>query len=257
MRPPHNLFHRTRQRESPTTDAYSLDSAPVTADKLIRTQSADLPTHSPTLLEIVKRRAPSGILVVLWIIIPYSLLQQVAIREILWVKPSAFDLAIPVNFHSLWFYLSFYGLLAWIGLGVDDHHYKRYIRSIAWTALVSHLIFFLIPNGVTREAIDAESAPVIYQWLILADEPRNAFPSLHASLSILAGLAASASSRIRKPLKILAWLWILGIFWSTIALRQHYAVDLISGGGLALVVWLLVGRALPFPDAPARSTKAA
>lgn len=193
----------------------------------------------------------------LWIIVPYSLLQKIAIREIIWVTPSDFDLAISVNFHSLWFYLSFYGLLGWIGLAVDARCYQRYIRSIAWTALISHLVFLLIPNGVTREAIDADSAPFIYQWLVLADEPRNAFPSLHASLSILAGMAAIASPKIRLTFKILAWIWVLGIFWSTIALRQHYAVDLISGGGLALVVWFIVGRALPFPDAPARSTKAA
>jgi membrane-associated phospholipid phosphatase len=208
-----------------------------------------------TLIERIKQRALTGILAVLWIIVPYSLLQQIAIRDILWVTPTTFDLAIPVNFHSLWFYLSFYGLLAWIGLAIDDRNYQRYIRSIFWTALFSHLVFLLVPNGVTREAIDADAAPLIYQWLILADEPRNAFPSLHASLSILAGLTALASSRITPLFTSLAWIWILGIFWSTIALRQHYAVDLVSGGALALIVWWLVGHAFPFSDVPTRSRK--
>lgn len=194
------------------------------------------------LLQTIQRRALTGILTVLWIIVPYSLLQQVAIREVLWVKPSAFDLAIPVNFHSLWFYLTFYGLLGWIGLSVDERNFKRYIHSIWWTALFSHLVFLLIPNGVTREAIDAESAPLVYQWLVLADEPRNAFPSLHASLSILAGLTAIVSPSLRPIFKVTAWIWVIGILWSTIALRQHYAVDLISGSALALVVWWIVGR---------------
>ncbi|MGB6219975.1 phosphatase PAP2 family protein [Haloferula sp.] len=209
------------------------------------------------LLKTIQRRALSGGLAVLWIIVPYGLLQQIAIREVLWVTPSGFDLAVPVNFHSLWFYFSFYGLLGWVGLGVEDAVYRRYILSVAWTAFFSHLVFLLVPNGVTREAIDARSAPIAYQWLALADEPRNAFPSLHASLSILAGLAASRSRKIHFPLKVLAWLWVLGIFWSTIALRQHYAVDLISGGGLALAVWWVIGRALPFHEPPSRSTKEA
>ncbi len=126
-----------------------------------------LPNNPPNLREVILRRALSGVLVVIWIIVPYSLIQKIAIREILWVTPTAFDLAIPVSFHGLWFYLSFYGLLAWIGLGVDEATYKRYIRSIAWTALVSHLVFLLVPNGVTREAIDPGSAPIVYQWLIL------------------------------------------------------------------------------------------
>jgi membrane-associated phospholipid phosphatase len=214
--------------------ANSLDSAQRPTDKN--------PSMPPDLLGTIQRRSLTGILTVLWIIVPYSLLQQVAIREILWVKPSSFDLAIPVNFHSLWFYLSFYGLLTWIGIGVDERNFQRYIRSICWTALLSHLVFLFIPNGVTREAIDADSAPLIYQWLILADEPRNAFPSLHASLSVLAGLAAIASPAFRPIQRIAAWIWITGILWSTIALRQHYAVDLISGGGLAAIIWWLVGR---------------
>ncbi|MFC7337022.1 phosphatase PAP2 family protein [Haloferula chungangensis] len=201
-----------------------------------------MPRDSSDLFQNIRRRSLTGILTVLWIIVPYGLLQHIAIREILWVKPSAFDLAIPVNFHSLWFYLTFYGLLGWIGLVIDDRSFKRYIRSIWWTALISHIVFFLVPNGVTREAIQADSAPLVYQWLVAADQPRNAFPSLHASLSVLAGLAANASSSLHPTLKIAAWIWIVGILWSTIALRQHYAVDLISGSILATITWWLVSR---------------
>ena len=162
----------------------------------------------PDLLKTIQRRALTGILTVLWIVVPYSLLQHIAIREVLWVKPSTFDLAIPINFHSLWFYLTFYALLGWIGLSVDDRNFQRYIRSIWWTAFFSHLVLLLIPNGVTREAIDHDSAPLVYQWLVLADQPRNAFPSLHASLWILAGMAAIASSKIRPVFKIISWIWV-------------------------------------------------
>jgi membrane-associated phospholipid phosphatase len=215
-------------------DTYCVDSAHTRAEK-----ASPMP---PDLLKTIQRRALTGILTVLWIVVPYSLLQLIAIREVIWVKPSTFDLAIPINFHSLWFYLTFYGLLGWIGLSVDDRNFHRYIRSIWWTAFFSHLVFLLIPNGVTREAIDHDSAPLVYQWLVLADQPRNAFPSLHASLSVLAGLAAIASPLIRPLLKTAAWTWVIGILWSTIALRQHYAVDLISGSALAVVVWIIVGR---------------
>gem|GEM_PF-1722807 len=194
------------------------------------------------LRHLILRRAASGILAVLWIIVPYSLVQHLAIRPIYWVAPSSFDLSIPVNFYGLWFYLSFYGLLGLIGLGTEDRVYRRYLTSIFWTAFLSHLVFLFIPNGVTREAIDLDSAPAVYQWLVLADQPRNAFPSLHASLSILAGLACLTSQKFNGLTRTLVWLWITGILWSTISLRQHYAFDLITGGGLAMIVWFLVGR---------------
>jgi membrane-associated phospholipid phosphatase len=207
-----------------------------------------LTTPLTDLRHLILRRAASGVLAVLWIIVPYSLIQHIALRPIYWVAPSSFDLAIPVNFYGLWFYLSFYGLLGWIGLGVEDRTYKRYITSIFWTALLSHLVFLFFPNGVTREAIDLDSAPAVYQWLVLADQPRNAFPSLHASLSILAGLAALTSKKLGSLAHSIAWIWIIGILWSTISLRQHYAFDLITGGGLAIIVWFLVGWRIPSRD---------
>lgn len=215
-----------------------------------------LPNNLLHLSEIIQRRALSGVLIVLWIIVPYSLAQQVAIREVLWVTPTAFDLAIPVNFYGLWPYVTFYGLLMWIGLGVEDVTYKRYIRSIFWIALFSHLVFFLVPNGVSRQAVDATTAPKLYQWLVALDEPRNAFPSLHASLSVLAGLAACSSRKFNLVMRVIVLLWVFGILWSTISLRQHYVVDLVSGGGLALLVWGVGVRGfqkrspLTVPDTP-------
>lgn len=184
-----------------------------------------------------------GILVIIWILAPYAILQHVEIREVFWMSPMAIDQAIAVNFSSIWFYLSFYLLLAIVGLTVEKRLFIRYLYTIGWGVLVAHMIFLFFPNGVSRNEIDIESAPKVYQLLVSLDQPRHAFPSLHAMLSVIAGLAVQSSqmkcvsTAQRVLLKIATWLWVVAIFWSTIALRQHVLLDLISATIIAIVVW--------------------
>ncbi len=188
------------------------------------------------------RRVFSGIILVIWILAPYVLLQQFAIREIWWLQPTAFDNAIPINFHSLWFYYTFYLLLGVVGLFIERPVYLRYLYVIGWTTMVAHMIFLLIPNGLSRMEIHLPDAPVYYHWLATCDAPRNAFPSLHVALSVVAGIAACASKRFNLAAKIGVILWILGIIWSTIALRQHVIIDGIAGTAIAIIVWWIVGK---------------
>lgn len=191
-------------------------------------------------------RVYSGILVVIWILAPYATLQHAAIFPVYWMPELAIDKAIPVCFTSIWVYFSFYLLLGIVGLTVEKRLFLRYLYTIGWAAMVAHMIFLFFPNGASRDGIDYSSAPSFYQWLADTDLPRNAFPSLHATLAVIAALAVQASPMKRFSsvsvfaLKAGAWLWVLAIFWSTIALRQHVILDLIAGSVIAVVVWRLM-----------------
>ncbi len=172
---------------------------------------------------------------------PYLLLQRFAIRDVWWIEPTAFDRAIPVSFHGLWFYFTYYLLLAVVGLSVRKPVYLRFLLTVGWTVLVAHMVFLFVPNGVSREEIPLENAPFFYEVILAYDEPRNAFPSLHAALALIAGLAVSRCCRYHPVARLFVWLWVLGIFWSTIALRQHVVLDLIGGTIVAVGAWFFVG----------------
>jgi len=186
------------------------------------------------------RRVYSGVLVVVWIVAPYCLLQQVAIRGVWWIEPSGFDEIVEINFYALWVYFSYFLLLGWVGLSLEKPLYLRFLVSVGWVALVSHMVFLFVPSGVSREVSGLEEGPMIYRWLVGVDLPRNAFPSLHASLSVLAGLGGMCSKRFVTAVKAIVWVWVLIVFWSAIALRQHYTIDLIAGGVLAIIVWRVI-----------------
>ncbi|MGJ8654955.1 MAG: phosphatase PAP2 family protein [Akkermansiaceae bacterium] len=164
------------------------------------------------------------------------------IFPVLWMPELGFDKAIPVYFDSIWVYYSFYVLLGLVGLIVEKKLFLQYLYTVGWVTAVSHAFFLFMPNGVLRTDIDFESAPAFYQHLASWDSPRNAFPSLHASLSIVAAIAVQFSRNFAKWMKPLVWLWVVAIFWSTIALRQHVVVDLVAGAIIAVIVWWRVSE---------------
>lgn len=173
---------------------------------------------------------------------PYTLLQRFSMYETIWITPTAFDRSVPLNFDSLWFYLSLPVLIFGVGLFAERKVYLRYLYALGWTTMAAHMIFLLFPNGLSREGIDVAASPAAYQWIVSVDAPRNAFPSLHVALSIVAGIMATVSKKYSVMTRVLIWLWVVGICWSTIALRQHVIVDVIGGIVIATACWFLVQR---------------
>ena len=61
-----------------------------------------------------------------------------------------------------------------------------------------------------------------------------AFPSLHFGWSLLMATAIYRESR-RQPLRVVAWLLPLGMFVSIVATANHFVIDAIAGGIVALI----------------------
>ena len=74
------------------------------------------------------------------------------------------------------------------------------------------------------------------EWM-RADGTLNAFPSLHAGFLVylLKLTARLFPGTWPRWIVIAAGIWGIAILYSTIAIRQHYAVDLIAGAALG---WL-------------------
>jgi membrane-associated phospholipid phosphatase len=158
------------------------------------------------------------------------------------------DHAIPFQPLWVWAYLSLY-LLNPIGplftrSRQDLLHYAYGILFMFATGLVCCV---LLPVAGPRPTTSA--GYWLYDRLILVDRSYNSFPSLHAACAVYAVLYATYASRdssrseLRKILLSLAWLWTGLILYSTIATRQHFAIDLLPGIFLAwLTQRLFFGR---------------
>jgi len=178
----------------------------------------------------------------------YLAVQRTIIFPTRSVPSNWLDHAIPFQPRWVWAYLSLY-LLNPIGplLTRSRKDLLQYAYGILFLFAAGLLCCAMLPVAGPRPA--ASAAYWLYDRLILIDRAYNSFPSLHAACAVYAVLYAPYASRdssrgaLRKVLLSIAWLWTGLILYSTIATRQHFAIDLVPGIFLAwLAQRLFFGR---------------
>lgn len=144
-------------------------------------------------------------------------------------------LALPV-YLSLWVYVSLLPVFF-----SSRQELCRYGAAMALMCLVGLSIFYVWPTAAPAPDIDWTRYPDM-DLLKNIDASGNACPSLHVATAFFSGVwFHQLLRRFGGPLWIhlLNWTWCFGIIYSTLAIRQHVAVDVAAGlvlGGLA--AWL-------------------
>ncbi|MEO7886795.1 MAG: phosphatase PAP2 family protein [Polaromonas sp.] len=144
-------------------------------------------------------------------------------------------LALPV-YLSLWVYVSLPPLFF-----SDRSELLRYGGAIALTCLAGLLVFYFWPTATPPADIDWVKYPEML-FLKNMDTAGNACPSLHVATAVFSGIWLHyLLIRFTVPSWLLTVnaIWCFGIAYSTLATRQHVAVDVFAGillGGLA--AWL-------------------
>lgn len=145
---------------------------------------------------------------------------------------------------SLWFYIPIAPSL------LDDR--RRLLSYGAATialSLAGFAVFILWPTAVPIPEVNWSDHPSM-SWLKRVDASGNAFPSLHVAFAVF---TAAWIERVLREMgtgrlvRALNWLWCLGIVYSTIATRQHVALDAVFGAVLGAVAAALHMRALRRP----------
>lgn len=128
--------------------------------------------------------------------------------------------------------------------------------ALAGTGL---LIFLFWPTTLPHFEIDW-ARHATFSTLKAADLSGNACPSLHVAFAVFTAIWLDRLLReigFGVVLRTLNWLWCLGIVYSTIAVRQHVALDVLAGAALGATVAVLHFAALRRRDlAPARAAPA-
>ena len=156
--------------------------------------------------------------------------------------------ALPV-YLSLWFYVSLVPAL----FGTRPELY-RYGAAMGLMCGVGLSIFYFWPTGAPVPDIDWTRHPDM-RFLKSIDASGNACPSLHVAAAFFSGVWLNhLLRRFGGPLWIRMFngTWCIGIIYSTLAIRQHVAVD--AGAGLllgGLAAWLSMRYRLRTEAAPA------
>jgi len=133
---------------------------------------------------------------------------------------------------SLWFYVSLAPALL-----TDGRELVSY--AVAWVALsvIGLGIFLVWPTAVPPPGVDWAQHPA-FAFLKAADAAGNACPSLHVAFAVFSAVWFERLLRqmgAGRGLRTLNWLWCAGILYSTVATRQHVALDVLAGAALGAV----------------------
>lgn len=140
--------------------------------------------------------------------------------------------AVPI-YLSLWFYISLAPALLRDG---------RELASYAVAAVVLSVVglgcFFFWPTAVPTPEVEWSRYSGL-SFLKAADAAGNACPSLHVAFAVFSACWFERSLRELRAgpmLRAANWLWCVGILFSTIAVRQHVFLDVVSGTALGAMV---------------------
>lgn len=149
---------------------------------------------------------------------------------------------------ALWLYVSLWLYVPLApGLLTDRRELLDYHRAVIALSLAGMAVFLLWPTATPRPDINWAMYPP-FGPIIAADDSGNALPSLHAAFAVFSAIWLDRLlRRAGAPLwlRIANAAWGLGILYSTLATRQHVAVDIAAGTALGWLAAVLHARWLP------------
>ncbi len=140
-------------------------------------------------------------------------------------------LALPL-YLSIWVYVSFPPALL-----TTRRELTVYTLAMAATCLAGLIVFYVWPTSIPVANIDWAQSPNV-KLLKHLDASGNACPSLHVATAAFSCVWLHyLLRRIGTPhwVLIINWTWFIGIAYSTLATRQHVAVDVLAGLALGIL----------------------
>jgi membrane-associated phospholipid phosphatase len=140
-------------------------------------------------------------------------------------------LALPM-YISLWVYVSLPPALL-----ATRRELYGYGAAMAATCFAGLVVFYFWPTVVPAADIDWTQHSDM-DFLKSMDAAGNACPSLHVTTAVFSAIWLHHLLRnfgAPRWMLIFNWTWCIGIVYSTIATRQHVAVDVLAGLVLGMV----------------------
>jgi membrane-associated phospholipid phosphatase len=167
----------------------------------------------------------------------YGLNNHLHLREPALLPMTWVDRSVPVVPWTVWVYAS-YPLQFVATFFVEERRARlnRWLWAVLAVNLVSNVVFLLWPTTIERPAVPATDpwTAAAFAKLHAIDTPASCLPSLHVSTAFLASFVFLRRHTLRFTL---FFAWAVAIALSTLTTKQHHAVDVVAGLGLAIGAW--------------------
>lgn len=174
--------------------------------------------------------------------------QLFPLKEPIQLTMTSLDVAIPFNPAWSWMYQTVYLVTPIVALTLGDRSiFMKYFTGYLLMICFCSICFFVFPVEGPRSLFEVEKVQdVMYQIILKYDGETNCMPSLHVALALYSWLYFSftikAFSWPRIPAHFLMGTWFLLLCYSSLALKQHYVVDVPMGVFVALFAYVLSRR---------------
>ena len=162
---------------------------------------------------------------------------------------TSYDEAIPFMPEHIWIYHSIMPVIAMtmILLVKTKRNFFTTFWSCVLAAAVLNISYILLPAHYPRLSFEINTiSEMLVDLTRQIDGANNTFPSGHVTFAWLLFIGASKTklADIFFGIKPLYLLWALGVSFSTLVLKQHYIVDVLTGISLAYTSYFLVDSAV-------------
>lgn len=138
-----------------------------------------------------------------------------------------------IPYASLWLYISLVPALLLL-----RRELVPYLSAVLLLSLTGFTIFLFWPTVIVQPDVDWRLYPFV-RFLKAVGSAGNACPSMHVAFSVLTALwLHRLFKRMAAPV-MAYWVngaWCVLILWSTLALKQHLALDVVAGAAAGLAV---------------------
>ncbi|GAK55644.1 hypothetical protein U27_02478 [Candidatus Vecturithrix granuli] len=155
----------------------------------------------------------------------------------------AIDVNIPLVPWTFLIYVSDYVLILLVVILLKEREQFVSFARMAFGVLVGCGLFFLFFPTVyplpPYPDVDNLMVAAVMKFIQIVDQPRNCFPSMHVALTSVSSWAMRSFGR---KVHLIFWIWTFMIYVSTLTTKQHYALDIVGGMGVMLIMILLEKR---------------
>ena len=161
------------------------------------------------------------------------------------ILKSDFDLKIPFIQQFIFFYASWYimlFLIPFIYNRKDPEVFKKYFIASNLSIIVAFFIYFFYPTAIVRGNVFTKSiSGFVTNIIYKIDTPAvNCFPSMHCILCFFYIFYILKAKNTSIFVKIAITLWALVIVLSTLLVKQHVLLDVISAFVLSFAIFIIV-----------------
>ncbi|WP_263858358.1 phosphatase PAP2 family protein [Ruminococcus sp. OA3] len=146
--------------------------------------------------------------------------------------------------YIFWFVYMFVAILFFIFVNPDKREYYQMFFSLASGMTLFLIVSYVYPNGLNIRPAEFANDNIftdIVQLLYRHDTPTNVLPSIHVFNSLCIHLALANSKMLRQDrwLKWASLILTLAIIASTLFLKQHSLIDVITGIILCMITYFI------------------